>query len=141
MAKWRAAAPGRFIPARAPQRSSDVPESKRVAELRQLHSEGRLAVLAEFQYQYAGLPPDDERLEPIWALAEELDIPVGIHIGPGPPGVKYLGASNYRARLHSALTLEPVLIRHPGLRVYIMHAGYSMLDDLLAVLYAHRRCT
>jgi predicted TIM-barrel fold metal-dependent hydrolase len=137
VAKWRTAAPGRFIPARAPQRSSDVPESKRVAELRQLHSEGRLAVVAEFQPQYAGLPPDDERLEPIWALAEELDIPVGIHIGPGPPGVMYLGAGNYRARLHSPLTLEPVLVRHPGLRVYIMHAGYPMLDDLLAVLYVH----
>lgn len=70
-------------------------------------------------------------------MAEELDIPVGIHIGTGPPGVIYLGAPGYRARLHSALTLEEVLVRHPGLRVYIMHAGYPLLDDLLAVLYAH----
>jgi predicted TIM-barrel fold metal-dependent hydrolase len=66
-----------------------------------------------------------------------LDIPVGIHIGTGPPGAIYLGAEGYRARLHSALTLEEVLVRHPRLRVYIMHAGYPMLDDLLAVLYAH----
>ena len=49
----------------------------------------------------------------------------------------YLGATGYRARLHSALLLEDVLVRHPGLRVYIMHAGYPMLDDLLALLYAH----
>jgi predicted TIM-barrel fold metal-dependent hydrolase len=62
---------------------------------------------------------------------------VGIHIGPGPPGVVYLGASEYRARLHSPLTIEEVLVRHPKLRVYIMHAGFPMLDDLLAVLYAH----
>jgi predicted TIM-barrel fold metal-dependent hydrolase len=51
--------------------------------------------------------------------------------------VIYLGASGYRARLHSALTLEEVLVRHHRLRVYIMHAGFPLLDDLLAVLYAH----
>lgn len=49
----------------------------------------------------------------------------------------YLGSEGYRARLHSALTIEEVLVRHPRLRVYLMHAGYPMLDDLLAVLYAH----
>jgi uncharacterized protein len=76
-------------------------------------------------------------MEPYWALAEELDIPVGIHVGTGPPGAIYLGATGYRARLHSALTMEEVLVRHPRLRVYLMHAGYPMLDDLLAVLYAH----
>ncbi len=41
------------------------------------------------------------------------------------------------ARLHSALTMEEVLVRHPQLRVYLMHAGYPLLDELLAVLYAH----
>ncbi|MGH7574272.1 MAG: amidohydrolase family protein [Longimicrobiales bacterium] len=58
-------------------------------------------------------------------------------MGTGPPGAIYLGAKGYRARLHSALTMEEVLVRHPRLRVYLMHAGYPMLDDLLAVLYAH----
>lgn len=83
------------------------------------------------------IAPDDPRMEPYWALAEELDIPVGIHIGTGPPGVVYLGAAKYRARLHSALTVEEVVAKHPKLRLYIMHAGYPMIDDLLAVLYAH----
>jgi hypothetical protein len=76
-------------------------------------------------------------MEPYWALAEELDIPVGIHIGPGPQGAFYLGAAGYRARMHSALTIEEVLVKHPKLRVYIMHAGYPLIDDLLATLYAH----
>ena len=134
VAAWTAAAPGRFFPGRGFQlgREGLTPDS-----LRSLHTAGRLAVLAEVTNQYAGIAPDDERMEPYWTLAEELDLPVGIHIGPGPPGVIYLGATGYRARLHSALTLEEVLVRHPGLRVYIMHAGYPMLDDLLAVLYTH----
>ena len=33
--------------------------------------------------------------------------------------------------------MEEVLVRHPRLRVYLMHAGYPLLDDLLVVLYAH----
>lgn len=102
-----------------------------------VHVAGRLAVLGEMVNQYAGIAPTDERMYPYWALAEELDIPVGIHVGTGPPGAIYLGAQGYRARLHSVLTMEEVLVRHPRLRVYLMHAGYPMLDDLLALLYAH----
>lgn len=76
--------------------------------------------------------------EPYLKIAEELDIPVGIHIGTGPPGAPYIpGMTKNRARLHSPLILEEPLVRHPKLRVYIMHAGWPMLEDLLAVLYAH----
>lgn len=28
-------------------------------------------------------------------------------------------------------------MRHPSVRVYVMHAGYPLLDDMLALLYAH----
>ena len=134
VATWMKAAPGRFYPGFQLRLGRDTasPDS-----LRALHVAGRVAVLAEISNQYAGIAPDDARMEPYWALAEELDIPVGIHVGTGPPGAIYLGSTGYRARLHSALTLEEVLVRHPKLRIYIMHAGFPMLDDLLAVLYAH----
>jgi uncharacterized protein len=135
VARWREAAPGRFLPGLGfDLASEDAPSPE---ALRGLVASGTVEVLAEVANQYAGIAPDDERMEPYWALAEELDLPVGIHIGTGPPGVIYLGAEGYRARLHSALTLEPVLVRHPRLRVYVMHAGYPLLDDLLALLYAH----
>ena len=107
------------------------------AALRAMHEKGELRVLGEVTNQYAGILPDDPRMEPYWALAEALDLPVGIHIGTGPPGVIYMGAAGYRARMHSALTIEEVVVKHPKLRLYIMHAGYPMIDDLLAVLYAH----
>lgn len=134
VASWMDAAPGRFWPGLGFYIRPDAPSPE---ALEQLHRDGKLEVLAEVTNQYYGIAPDDERMEPYWALAEKLDIPVGIHIGNGPPGVIYLGLEGYRARLHSALTLEEVLVRHPRLRVYIMHAGYPMLDDLLALLYAH----
>ena len=129
---WMTAAPDRFFPGIGFRLRAGSPSPE---TLRALHAAGRLAVLAEVTNQYAGIAPDDSRMEPYWALAEELDIPVGIHIGPGPPGVMYLGAPEYRARLHSALKLEDVLVRHPRMRVYIMHAGFPLLNDLLAVLY------
>ncbi len=136
VATWRAAAPERLIPGLVFNYATDAaavtPDS-----LRRLVEGGELAVFGEITNQYAGIAPDDERMEPYWSLVEELDIPVGIHVGTGPPGVIYLGSEGYRARLHSALTVEEVLVRHPRLRMYLMHAGYPMLDDLLAVLYAH----
>jgi predicted TIM-barrel fold metal-dependent hydrolase len=134
VAAWMTSAPGRFYPGYGFRLSDDVISPDGLAAL---HQDGRLAVLAEITNQYLGIAPDDERMEPYWAMAEEMDIPVGIHIGTGPPGVIYLGPAAYRARLHSALTIEEVLVRHPKLRVYIMHAGYPMLEDLLAVMYAH----
>jgi predicted TIM-barrel fold metal-dependent hydrolase len=132
---WAKAHPKRFIRGLSFQLGdADTPSP---AALRAMHAKGELQVFGEVTNQYAGVLPDDPRMEPYWALAEEIDLPVGIHIGTGPPGVLYLGAAGYRARMHSALTLENVLVKHPKLRVYIMHAGYPLIDDLLAVLYAH----
>jgi predicted TIM-barrel fold metal-dependent hydrolase len=146
VSKWMAAAPGRFIPGldfrldRATGTATAVGDGSKYTplspeEIGALYQKGAFKVFGEVLNQYAGIAPDDERMEPYWALAEKLDIPVGIHIGGGGPGEVYLGNSKFRARMQSALTLEEVLVRHPRLRVYIMHAGYPMLDDLLALLF------
>jgi predicted TIM-barrel fold metal-dependent hydrolase len=105
--------------------------------LREMHRRGDLSVLAEFAPQYAGIAPNDERLEPYFALAEEVGIPIGIHMGPGPPGAAYVGAPDYRMQLSNALLLENVLVRHPKLRIYVMHAGWPLLDSMIGLLYAH----
>jgi predicted TIM-barrel fold metal-dependent hydrolase len=133
--RWRAAGGERIIPALRfsfSSRSGPTPD-----EVRRLFVDGKYVVFAEVAIQYDGVSPSDERFDPYLAVAEELDIPVGIHIGPGPPGAPYLGYKSYRARLHSALLLEEAIVRHPKLRIYVMHAGWPMLDDMLALMYTH----
>ena len=108
-----------------------------VDSLRAWFTMGRYQALAEFAPQYSGLAPNAPELEPYFALAEELDIPVGIHVGLGPPGAAYSGSPEYRMAHSNPLLLEDVLIRHPDLRLYVMHAGWPFLDELLGLLYAH----
>jgi predicted TIM-barrel fold metal-dependent hydrolase len=86
---------------------------------------GVFRVFGEITIQYAGIEPTDPAFEPYVALAEEMDVPLGVHVGPGPPGAPYVGSPNYRARLHSPLLYEELLVRHPNLRLYLicMRAG------------------
>jgi uncharacterized protein len=148
--QWMDAAPGRFIPAldfrldrpggTASAGSGEGGEAYAPISpdsLEALFRSGRVQVLAEVLNAYGGIAPDDPAMAPYWSLAERYDIPVGIHVGPGAPGEVYLGNAAWRVRLQSPLTMEEVLVRHPGLRVYLMHGGYPFLDDLLALLFSY----
>jgi uncharacterized protein len=131
--QWSKEAPDHFI------RSVEFrlgPDQLSVDELRRLFKEGSFAVLGEVSNQYAGIAPDDPRMEPYWALAELLDVPVAIHMGEGPPGAAYL-IPTYRARLTSPYLLEEVLSRHPRLRVSVMHYGSPLIEEMIAMLGAY----
>lgn len=135
---WRKAARNRIIPAGTPFDLLKI-DQMTIDKVTALKAVGDLVVIGEVVTQYQGISPDETRMEPFWKIAEDLDLPVGIHVSTGPPGTPYLfdGLKDYRARLHSPLKIEEVVVKHPKLRVYLMHAGYPMLDDLLAVLYTH----
>lgn len=135
--KWKKAAPDRIINAVQWFFSDTIRQRLTLDSLEKIFKSGEFKVFGEVAIQYEGHSPSDSAFDPYLAMAEKLDIPVGIHIGTGPPGTPYLGLDKYRARLHSALVLEEALLRHPKLRVYAMHAGWPMLDDMLAALYTH----
>lgn len=123
---------------------ADGSEFPSIALIRQLVTSGKLKGLGEITAQYAGISPDDPRLEPYYALAEELDLPVGIHMGIGPPGVAYPGpgfppskSPNYRGEAGDPLKLEGVLIRHPKMRLYVMHAAWPFRDHMVYMLEMH----
>jgi predicted TIM-barrel fold metal-dependent hydrolase len=131
---YQRAAPDRIIPSLGFDLGGDPPSA---AAVRDALASGSYRAFGEVAIQYQGIEPGDTRFEPYLAVAEELDVPVSIHVGTGPPGALYLGFPNYRGRLHSALLIEDLLARHPKLRVSLMHAGWPMLDDLLAAMWTH----
>ncbi len=131
---WKAASPNRIIPALSFTTTDGVSPDR----LREVFQKGEFTVLGEVGTQYQGISPSDPALEPYLAVAEELDIPVGIHMGEGFPGSPYFpGTQGYRARLSNPLLLEDALIRHPKLRLYVMHAGWPMLDEMINLLYSY----
>jgi len=130
---WRDSAPGKFMPSLP----FVDPNQVDLGEVRTQFEQGDVALIGEVWTHNIGLSPSDRQIDPIWKLAEELDIPVGIHTGPGVPGDMYFGKPDFRSNLVNPLELEELLIRHPMLRVYVMHAGYPYLDDMIMLLYGH----
>lgn len=137
VAKWKAAAPDRFVTAANFFDGPGVPPASRAALLERHVKSGETKVFAEVTPQYRGLPPDHPSLAPFYAMAERLDIPVGIHMGYGAPGGPYWLYPKYRASLGNPMLLEEVLTRHPKMRIYVMHAGMPLTDEMIAILYSH----
>jgi predicted TIM-barrel fold metal-dependent hydrolase len=133
--EWKKALPDRIIASF--EFELGAPKALSPDAVRAALTSGRYRAFGEVANQYQGFDPSDPAFEPYLAIVEELDVPMSIHVGTGPPGSPYLGFPKYRARLHSPLTIEEALIKHPKLRVSLMHAGWPMLDELLAVMWTH----
>jgi len=129
---WREVAPDRIMVGAWVDEAGPLPD---LARLRTEMQAGRVHVLGELILQMRGMAPNDPRMEPYYALAEEMDIPVGIHTGIGPPGTPYEPCCpNFRVTLGNPVLVEEVLIRHPRLRVYLMHGGAPYLQETKAIL-------
>ena len=126
-----AAPPGRVIP------GIGIDTTQTVEEFRELLSDGFYKAVAEFAPQYQGMSPSDPVFEPYLAVAEELNIPVGIHMGTGGNGMANITQPNYRASLGNPFLLEDLLTRHPELKIWVMHAGYPMIDEMIALMGAN----
>ncbi len=109
-----------------------------IDELKQKYKEGRLHILGEVAPSYQGILPTDDRMEKYFDLAEELGIPLAYHMFPGgPPGGAYFMYPKTRAFQGKPLQFEDILLSHPKMKFYIMHAGWPYLEDMKALMYAH----
>lgn len=132
--RWLAADSGRFIGGTIIARDFPLLD---LDGIREDFRAGRLGVMGELALAYSGVAPNDPRLEPYWALAEELDIPVGLHTGLAPPNTPYRCCPQFRTSLGNPALFEDVLVRHPKLRVYLMHAGYPFLQETIAIMHMY----
>src|SRR5215831_17279475 len=84
--KWKDAAPKRVIPGTAFSNGMTPGQRVPIEELRKSFTTGGFKVMGEIGLQYEGLSPSDPSVDQYFALAEELDIPVAIHMGTGGSG-------------------------------------------------------
>jgi predicted TIM-barrel fold metal-dependent hydrolase len=130
---WKAAAPDRFIKSLQLNISRDPYSAE---QAREYFADGGFLILGEVSNQYDGIAPDDSRMRPYWAMAEEMNVPVGLHMGSGPPGAAAL-YPDYRVALGNPLLLEPILARHPKLRISVQHMGEGFNDELIMMLWTY----
>jgi predicted TIM-barrel fold metal-dependent hydrolase len=132
--KWKDAAPDRVIPG-----TSFEAGGKRlpVDQLRPSFATDGFKVMGEIGLQYQGISPSDMSVDQYFALAEELDVPVAIHMGTGGSGRANITRPTFRGSKGDPLLLEELLARHPKLRVQVMHAGYPLIDNMLTLLQAN----
>jgi uncharacterized protein len=135
--KWKDAAPARIIPGTSFDNGIASGKYVPVEELRTAFTKDGFKVMGEVGLQYQGLSPSDPSVDKYFALAEELDIPVGIHMGTGGSGRANITMPKFRGSMGNPLLLEDLLAHHPKLRVWIMHAGYPMIEELLTLLQAN----
>ncbi len=128
--RYRQAAPKRILPGL----NTAVADLGTPDSLRELIRKGEIAILGEIGPQIEGISPDDEILEPYFALAEEMDVPLAFHVLSAQN--IYLAPRN-RAALNNPLLLEKMLSRHPKLRIYVMHAGWPMLNEMISILFLY----
>jgi predicted TIM-barrel fold metal-dependent hydrolase len=132
--KWKDAAPNRVIPG-----TNFEAAGKRlpVDQVRESFAKHGFKVMGEIGLQYQGVSPSDLSVDQYFALAEELDVPVAIHMGTGGSGRSNITRPTFRGSKGDPLLLEELLARHPKLRVQVMHAGYPMIDNMLTLLQAN----
>jgi predicted TIM-barrel fold metal-dependent hydrolase len=130
---WHEASPDRVVP------SLGLFDTKvmSVGEFRESLAGGFFQVMGEIAPQYQGMSPSDMSLDEYFAVAEELGIPVGIHMGTGGNGMANITQPGYRASMGRPFLLEDLLARHPDLKIWVMHAGYPMIDEMIALMGAN----
>ncbi|WP_411893331.1 amidohydrolase family protein [Winogradskyella sp. A2] len=113
------------------------------SKLREIYKTGNFKSLGESMFNYYGIPPTDKRLEPYWKIAEEFNLPVGIHADSRPRPEKHKEERpNYNPDYANPELLKPILEKHPNLRIYLMHygGGYSEQSLELMKLYPQIYC-
>jgi predicted TIM-barrel fold metal-dependent hydrolase len=135
--KWKDAAPARIIPGTSFTGGMGTGQHVALDELRKDFTSGGFKVMGEIGLQYEGVSPSDPSVDAYFALAEELDIPVAVHMGTGGSGRANVAMPKFRGSMGNPLLFEEVLARHPKLRLQVMHAGYPMIEEMLTLLQAN----
>ncbi|KAF2327345.1 amidohydrolase family protein [Flavobacterium daemonense] len=101
---------------------------------KKLCEEHKISAFGELGLQYEGELLNDKKYEPYLAICEKFGIPVAIHTGIAGPNTPYTCCPNFRIEAGKPLLLEPVLLKHPKLKIQLMHMGFPFLEDTKALM-------
>jgi len=99
--------------------------------------EKKLRVFGELALQYEGKTLADPELEPYLAICERLSIPVALHTGLAPPNTPYNCCPKFRTQLGNPQLIEEVLVKHPKLKIQLMHMGFPWLQETKAIMHIY----
>ena len=128
--QWADARPGRFLAGAA---VFNVARAD-TAALRAEFEAGRLQVMGELGTQYQGLASNDPENEPLFALADDLGVPVLVHAEGIAGGT---GIRPFRIADGHPEHLQDVVAKYPDLRVWMENAGYPFVDEAIALMYRY----
>ena len=120
----------RFIPA-----AQDQNGLIEITKFERLVKEGKIRIFGEIMAVYKGLSLSDPVYAPYLAICEKYDIPVAVHTGTSHPRLAATCCPGYRIEKGNPLHVEEVLVRHPDLRLYLMHAGTEHYQEALVMMY------
>ena len=124
---WTEGADDRFITGIQINRPDEIAYS----DLKTLLDSGRVQVLGELALQYEAVAIDDPSVDPMLALAHELNIPVHVHVaGLG-------GSPDFPIHLGNPLRIAKVMGKYPGLRIYLENAAWPFLEEVTSLMYQY----
>jgi len=124
---------GRIIPA------LDYPDEQNnllpdTASFIRYFQEKKFSVFGELGLQYEGKTLADPELEPYLAICERMGIPVALHTGMSFPNTTYTCCPKFRTHLGNPLLIEEVLVKHPKMKIQLMHLGFPWLQETKAIM-------
>jgi len=96
--------------------------------------EKKFIVFGELGLQYVGKTLGDPELEPYLAICERMGIPVALHTGMSFPNTTYTCCPKFRTHLGNPLLIEEVLVKHPKMKIQLMHLGFPWLQETKAIM-------
>ena len=122
--------PGKFLPSFEIFPTKELLKDEvLLAKLKLKIKNGEIRGIGEVANFYTGVAPNDPVLDTLYRIAEENNLPIGLHFAPGPSGVQLTSNPNMRLEHSNPLLLQDVLIEFPKLRMNVMHAGLPIFPD------------
>jgi predicted TIM-barrel fold metal-dependent hydrolase len=100
----------------------------------QMIKDKKVKVLGELGLQYFGKVLTDAMFEPYLSICERFNIPVALHTGISFPNTPYTCCPQFRTYFGNPQLIEDALVKHPKLKVQLMHMGYPYLEETKAIL-------